>query len=339
MQFIYYTACKVREGTRGLSWRNCNPEGFAGIGALEDCLGGAAALPRRMADPYGSPVAAGITRKEQRRRQDQQRDRSQRKQLSGSAKRKRALLASELSAPSAAVETSVNPTAVQTAVQTAIPIAVLTNMPPAVPAAAPAAVLTVMPAAPTAVQPAANSIGIVGCIEDDGQSRRRLAPPWMVCKCGMANRYICSRYNGSCPDPQTSDESDSASDAAVPAAVSTAVQWSEDTDAHEDMSRGSDYEHDGWGSDYEDDGSAAGDEALNAVMAAYHRALDAAELVQYGGVGGGHKAVDTSADNAHSACVWSESEADGDGCSDWHPKWLEISVSDYEIAKFRTVVE
>ena len=60
MQLIYYTACKVREpGHEGPQLAELQPRG---IGAFEDCLGGAAALPRRMADPYGSPVAAAITR-------------------------------------------------------------------------------------------------------------------------------------------------------------------------------------------------------------------------------------------------------------------------------------
>ena len=39
-------------------------------------------------------------------------------------------------------------------------------------------------------------------------------------------------------------------------------------------------------SEWEDDGSAANDMTLNEVMGAYHRALDAAKLLEYGGVNG-----------------------------------------------------
>lgn len=149
----------------------------------------------------------------------------------------------------------------------------------------------------------------------------------------MTNRYICTRYNGPCPDPDSSDESDSASDAIVPAAVSiavpTAVQWLEDADNYERMILWSGYEHDGWGSEYEDDGSFK-------FMAAYHRALDAAELAQYGDVGGGHRVVGTSAGTTRSAYMGTESEADSEDSCDWHLSWLDICVSEYEDAKFHT---
>ena len=287
--------------------------GALGIAASADGTRGAVELAAAADEQY----------RERQRLHDRKRDRKSRKQQSGSSKRKRAKLAASAAAPSS--------------MPAAVPDPLLMPASYAMPTAMPTAVPTAAIAAPTAVTTAVTTaVGIIGVLDENGRPRRRLAPPWMVCACG------CD-HAGPCPDPQTSDESDSASDAAVPAAVSiavpTAVQWSEDTDAYECMSIGSAHEHDGWGSDYEDDGSAAGDEALNAVMAAYHRALFAAELVQCGGVGGGHRAVGTSAGAPRSACMGNESEADSDGCCDWHPSWLRIPVSDYEIAKLRTVVE
>jgi hypothetical protein len=132
------------------------------------------------------------------------------------------------------------------------------------------------------------------------------------------------------------------------------------------------YDHDDWQSDYEDETAATSEAALNEgthsnpdpdphpyhphlspltshpspnpitpnpdpVMTAYHHAVDAAEAFQCGGASGSRAPRGSCAPRGPNAEAMSEAEDDGSG--DWHPSWLQVVVSDYEITRLRTIVE